>query len=102
MDWLISAGFYFKPRYSISASCCCCDSSHLISYRVGSTFMTLTLTIERFMAVSKPLGDRARMTRILIWSTAVGSFFYNIPRFFEYYTDTKTAQYQSKSMIIYT
>ena len=40
------------------------------------------------------------MTRILIWSTAVGSFFYNIPRFLEYYTENKTVQYQSKQNIV--
>ena len=53
--------------------------------RVGSVFATLTVTVERFVAVMYPL-RRLKNTKLLLSFSIVGSVVYNIPRFFEYET----------------
>ena len=53
--------------------------------RVGSAFATVTVTVERFIAVMYPL-KKLRNTRILLSVPIIGSLFYNIPRFFEFKT----------------
>ena len=53
--------------------------------RVGSAFATVTVTVERFIAVMYPL-KKLRNTRILLSVPIIGSLFYNIPRFFEFQT----------------
>ena len=53
--------------------------------RVGSVFLTLSVTVERFFAIVYPL-KRIRRTRFLIYSSVIGTIIYNIPRFFEFKT----------------
>ena len=53
--------------------------------RVGSALATVTVTVERFIAVMYPL-KKLRNTRILLSVPIIGSLFYNIPRFFEFKT----------------
>lgn len=53
--------------------------------RVGSAFATVTVTVERFIAVNYPL-KRLRNTKILLSVPIIGSLIYNIPRFFEFKT----------------
>ena len=53
--------------------------------RVGSAFATVTVTVERFIAVMYPL-KKLRNTRILLSVPIIGSLFSNIPRFFEFKT----------------
>ena len=48
--------------------------------RVGSTFLTISVTVERYMAISRPLADRKNLPNHLITISALLSFFYNIPR----------------------
>ena len=51
--------------------------------RVGSVFMTLSVTVERFMAISYPLKE-IRLKRPLIVASVLGAVVYNVPRFFEW------------------
>ena len=53
--------------------------------RVGSAFATVTVTVERFIAVWYPL-KKLRNTKILLSVPIVGSLIYCIPRFFEFKT----------------
>jgi len=53
--------------------------------RVGSAFATVTVTVERFIAVNYPL-KRLRNTKVLLSVPIIGSLLYNIPRFFEFKT----------------
>ena len=54
--------------------------------RVGSVFLTLSVTVERFFAIVYPL-KRIRRTRFLIYSSVIGAIAYNIPRFLEFKTN---------------
>jgi len=53
--------------------------------RVGSVFMTLSVTLERFFAIVYPL-KRLRLKTILIAVSTFVSVVYNIPRFLEFET----------------
>ena len=53
--------------------------------RVGSVLMTLSVTIERFVAIAYPL-RRVNLNCKLITSSVLGAIFYNLPRFFELQT----------------
>ena len=54
-------------------------------FRVGSAFFTLSVTIERYMAISKPLYlNKNRLNFILITASVGTSLVYNFPRFFEF------------------
>ncbi|CEF61195.1 G protein-coupled receptor, rhodopsin-like family and GPCR, rhodopsin-like, 7TM domain-containing protein [Strongyloides ratti] len=58
---------------------------------VASVWVILVLTIDRYLALCKPLkhryiGKRSRVKRIMIL-VSVLAFFYNIPRFFEIVTN---------------
>ena len=53
--------------------------------RVGSVFMTLSVTLERFFAIVYPL-KRLRLKSILIGASTLLSVVYNIPRFLEFET----------------
>lgn len=53
--------------------------------RVGSVFMTLSVTLERFFAILYPLKRMYLKTTLLIFSV-VFSVVYNIPRFLEFET----------------
>ena len=54
-------------------------------FRVGSAFFTLSVTIERYMAISKPLYlNKKRLNFILITASVGISLVYNFPRFFEF------------------
>ena len=49
--------------------------------RVGSAFLTLSVTIERYMAISQPLYlDRSHLKFILITVSTLLAILYNIPR----------------------
>ena len=51
-------------------------------FRVGSTFFTLAVTIERYVAVSRPLFvEKNRLKRVLILTASSISFAYNLPRY---------------------
>ena len=50
--------------------------------RVGSVFITLSVTIERFFAITYPL-KKLNLKRWLILSSVSGAVLYNLPRFFE-------------------
>ena len=50
--------------------------------RVGSVFMTLSVTIERFFAIAYPL-KKIQLKRGLILFSVLGAIVYNVPRFFE-------------------
>ena len=50
--------------------------------RVGSVFITLSVTIERFFAITYPL-KKLDLKRWLIFSSVSGAVLYNLPRFFE-------------------
>ena len=83
--------------------------SHLMKtethFRVGSAFFTLSVTIERYMAISKPLyPNKTRLNFILITASVGTSLVYNFPRFFEFqsrrdaneqYNDTASMSYVS-------
>ena len=52
-----------------------------ISSRVGSAFLTLSVTIERYMAISHPLNlDRHHLKSILVYVSTLLAIVYNIPR----------------------
>ena len=53
--------------------------------RVGSVFMTLSVTLERFFAIVYPL-KRLRLKTILIAGSTLVAVGYNIPRFLEFET----------------
>ena len=53
--------------------------------RVGSAFATVTVTVERFIAVMYPL-KKLRNTKTLLSIPIIGALLYNIPRFFEFKT----------------
>ena len=54
----------------------------LISGRVGSVFVTMSVTIERYLAIVHPLKHFA-WKRYLLVIPIVSSILYNIPKFFE-------------------
>ena len=49
---------------------------------MGSVFVTLSVTIERFFAIAYPL-KKTNLKNALILSSVVGAVVYNVPRFFE-------------------
>lgn len=53
--------------------------------RVGSVFMTLAVTVERFVATVYPL-KKLRLKWWLIGASVAGTAAYNVPRFFEFRT----------------
>ena len=53
--------------------------------RVGSVLATLSVVVERFIAIKYPL-KTIRRSRFLIIISLVSSIIYNIPRFFEFET----------------
>ncbi|XP_068219862.1 FMRFamide receptor-like [Palaemon carinicauda] len=57
--------------------------------RTGSIYLTLILTVERYVAVCLPFRFRSLVTygraRILVMAAAVFSVLYNLPRFWEHY-----------------
>ena len=74
--------------------------------RVGSVFMTLSVTLERFFAIVYPL-KRLRLKTILIGASTILSVVYNIPRFLEFETilvvDTNSTNNASVSIsLMYT
>ena len=73
--------------------------------RVGSVFMTLSVTLERFFAILYPFKRLHLKTPLLVGSIAF-SCFYNVPRFMEFETivenatkhiDNDTSEYQMVS-----
>ena len=54
-------------------------------FRVGSVLATLSVSVERFVAIIYPLRT-IKMTAFLIISSTVCTILYNIPRFFEFKT----------------
>lgn len=48
--------------------------------RVGSAYLTLSVTLERYLAVSRPLESNNKRVRGLILLSSLGSLGYNIPR----------------------
>ena len=75
--------------------------------RVGSVFLTLSVTVERFFAIVYPL-KRIRRTRFLIYSSVIGAIAYNIPRFLEFKTNyikidegNETFEVREKNGVIY-
>ena len=50
-------------------------------FRVGSAFFTLAVTVERYVAISRPLFvEKKLLKQVLIVTAASVSFIYNIPR----------------------
>ena len=49
---------------------------------MGSVFITLSVTIERFFAITYPL-KKLDLKRWLIFCSVSGAVLYNLPRFFE-------------------
>ena len=49
--------------------------------RVGSTAVTVSLSIERYLAISQRDSDIS--SKILFWTPIISSVLYNIPKFFE-------------------
>ena len=85
---------YLKFRYGIA---------HI--GRVGSVFMTLSVTLELFFAILYPFKRLHLKTPLLVGSIAF-SCFYNVPRFMEFETivenatkhiDNDTSEYQMVS-----
>ena len=58
------------------------------TFRVGSAFATLSVTVERFFAIVFPLKDFRCVKKWLLPSTAIFTVVYNIPKFFEVHTVT--------------
>lgn len=54
--------------------------------RIGSVFMTLSVTLERFCAIVYPLKHYRLKTRLLIMGSTLFTILYNVPRFFEFKT----------------
>ena len=67
--------------------------------RVGSVFMTLSVTIERYFAIWYPL-KRLRLKTPLMVVSVVFSFLYNIPRFLEFETTTTNMTYVDEDINI--
>jgi hypothetical protein len=61
--------------------------------RVGSVFVTLSVTIERYFAIVHPLKHFSGKRYLLIVSI-VSSVFYNIPKFFELERTKVSSLYQ--------
>ncbi|XP_068219861.1 FMRFamide receptor-like isoform X2 [Palaemon carinicauda] len=63
--------------------------------RTGSIYLTLILTVERYVAVCLPFRFRSLVTygraRILVMAAAVFSVLYNLPRFWEHYYEVRAA-----------
>ena len=58
--------------------------------RVGSAFLTLSVTIERYMAIAQPLYlDRSNLKFILITVSTLIAILYNIPRLERYSRSTR-------------
>jgi len=53
------------------------------TFRVGSAFATLSVTVERFFAIVFPLRDFRCIKKWLLPATAIFTIIYNIPKFFE-------------------
>ena len=52
------------------------------TFRVGSAFYTLAVTVERYVAISRPLFvEKKRLKRVLILTASSISFAYNLPRY---------------------
>ena len=66
--------------------------------RVGSVFMTLSVTLERFFAILYPLKRMYLKTTLLIFSV-VFSVVYNIPRFLEFETVVGNSTNEDNSTI---
>ena len=49
--------------------------------RVGSTAVTVSLSIERYLAISQR--DSVVSSKLLFWTPIISSVLYNIPKFFE-------------------
>ena len=59
--------------------------------RVGSIAVTLSLSIERYLAIGQVSSDRS--SKILFWAPVIFSCVYNVPKFFE--AETCEASWQS-------
>ncbi|CAM6054402.1 unnamed protein product [Sphagnum tenellum] len=53
------------------------------TFRVGSVYSTLNVTLERFFAIVLPFRDFSSLKKWLLPSTAVFAVAYNVPKFFE-------------------
>ena len=51
--------------------------------RVGSVFVTVSVTIERYLAIVHPL-QQFRGKKYLLCTPCVAAIVYNIPKFFEF------------------
>ena len=73
------------PRYQTSVSVFVIPTVYgLIGVaRTGSVYMTMSVTLERYFAVVRPLAD-FRMKKWLMASSMVFASLYNVPRFFEF------------------
>ena len=65
-----------------------CIAVHIIPFchgvihiaRMGSVYVTMSITLERYFAIVHPLKDFAVVKKFLLPTTVVFSFFYNIPK----------------------
>ncbi len=53
-------------------------------WRVGSTCLTVSVTLERYIAVCHPLHCDMMLQSYLLAASAIFAFGYNIPKFFEF------------------
>ena len=60
----------------------CCQVNDLQYFRVGSALLTLSVTVERFMAISRPFyKEKKGMKMALIATPTLFSILYNLPRY---------------------
>ena len=52
-------------------------------WRVGSTYLTLSVTLERYCAICRPLTTTKMSQKYLLIGSILFATLYNIPRFFE-------------------
>ena len=52
-------------------------------WRVGSTYLTLSVTLERYCAICPPLSKVAVKQKYLLIASLVFAVLYNVPKFFE-------------------
>ena len=76
----IESATYYAILYFYVPLSCRYGFAHI--GRVGSVFITLSVTIERFFAITYPL-KKLNLKRWLILSSVSGAVLYNLPRFFE-------------------
>lgn len=71
----------YKDNLFLHVTPICYGLTH--TFRVGSVFATLSVTLERFFAIVFPLRDFSCVKRWLIPTTVMFTAAYNVPKFFE-------------------